>query len=91
MYNNYMELHKAVKFKKSVEKESQGAVVFETKAKDEGIDFHDKRSVQKIKKTRSHVRLGLSAVHLKSPTSALAAALRRTEDAAGRAQSSSAG
>ena len=40
--------------------------------------------------TRSHVRLALWALHLRSPTAALADALKRTEDGAGRSQSSAA-
>ena len=50
----------------------------------------DVDSVQKIQ-TRSQVRLDLWAIRRKSPTGAVAGPLRRTDDGAGRAQSSATG
>ena len=86
----FEELHNAVTCKKSGEKKKARALWTLKEAKDKGIDFYDLGSVQKVR-TRSQVRLDYWAIHLKSPTAALADALRRTRDGAGRAQSSVAG
>ena len=51
-------------------------------AKDKGIDVYDLGSVQQIQ-TRSQLRLALWAIHLKSPTAALADALKHTEQTCG--------
>ena len=85
MYHNYKELHQAAKFLKPGESKKAKALWSLKEA-----DFHDLGSVQKIQ-TRLQLTLDLWAIHLKSPTAALAGALRRTEDGAGRGRSSSAG
>ena len=53
-------------------------------AKDKGIDFHDLGSVQQFQ-TRSQVHLAQWAIHLWSPTSVPADALRRTKEKCGSA------
>ena len=78
VYYKYMELDQAVKCRKSGEHKKAKALWSFTEAKDKRIDGYDRGSVQRIQ-TRSHVRLDLWAVHLKSPTAALANALERTE------------
>ena len=91
MYHNYKELHKAVKCNKCEKFEGQGKARWSLEeVEDKRIVGYDLGSVQKIQ-TRSPVRVGLWAFHLKSPTAALTDALRRTGDGAGRAHTSAAG
>ena len=66
----------AVKCKKSGDHKKVKALWSLKDAKDKGVDFFDLGSVQKIQ-TRPQVRLDLWAIHLKSPTAALATALER--------------
>ena len=88
--HNCKELHKAVKCKKSRENKKARALWSLKDAKRQRNRFL--RSWQCAEDyTRSQVRLDLWAIHLKSPTAALADALRRTEDGAAMAQSSAAG
>ena len=77
--------HKAAKCKKTLENKRAQALWSLKEAKDKGTDFHDLGRVQKIQ-TRSQVRLALWAIHLKSPTAALANALEQTEQNNGLAQ-----
>ena len=64
--------------------EGQGALVFET---NKIVDIvHDLSSVQQIQ-TRPQERLALWAIHLKSPTAALANAVERAEQKCGMASS----
>ena len=67
MNNKFKELHKAVNLKKSGENKKAKKLWSLKKAKDKGTDFHDLGSVQKIQ-TRSQVKLGFWAIHMKSLT-----------------------
>ena len=69
---------KAAKCKKSGENKKAKAPWSAKEAKDEGIDFYDVGSVQQIQTYgRTAASLGN---HLRSPTAALADALKRTEE-----------
>ena len=78
MYYKYVELHQAAKCKKCGENKEAKALWLLTKVKDTGMDVYDLGSVQKIQARPLHVRLDLWAIHLKSPTAALADAVKRT-------------
>ena len=68
------------------QEEGQGTLLSLKEANDKGIDCCDLGRVQKIQ-TRSHIMVDPWAIHLKSPTVALASALERTEQTCGMASS----
>ena len=70
MYCNFKELHKAITCEKAEENEKARALWSFQEATDKGPDVYDLGSVQKIN-TRSHVRLGLWAIHPEELTGCL--------------------
>ena len=85
----YVELLKALNLKKAGhQQESKSAVVNERRQ--DNWRSYDRSSERQLESETS-VRRALWEAHMKSPTAALERALGRTEDGAGRAQSSTGG
>ena len=83
-------MHKAVNLKKLGFTRKTKALWSMRDAKANGEAYYDQTNEQQVE-GRTSVRRALWDAHMKSPTAALEEGFRRTEDGAGRAQSSTAG
>ena len=77
MYYQYKDVHQAVKSNKSNDNKKANVLWDMEEAKDRGTNNCDTNP--KKKKTRAQIRLNMWAIHLKSPTAALAKAFEGRE------------